>query len=236
MIGDFDLIGAYWGLLEQSVCCRMGDQLCCIGSVLLPVSGFPLHNHRSSAHTIVISFSDFARPPTFSSPAISPSPCARVQSWQQRLTEAQVAFHGQTHAGDAAARASCHLENVNEDAQLSGVIVHPLHEGRCLVGRSSAPPPADYAHKIALGGASIQDEHAVLHRMGRAVTLYPLPGAQVVLNGQRLAAPAALQDADRIVLAPNQVRVWEPGAMVRAKVECPSLNESTPVPRPYHRV
>ena len=131
-------------------------------------------------------------------------------SWKERLANSKA------RGGDAAAAAAshagdCYFQNINEDPQLSGVILQGIKAGGTLISRQSADKggkgalPEGIKHQMALGGLSIQAQHAVLERRKDEVVLEPVGNAQVIVNGKRLLQPQRLLHNDRVVLAPNHI-------------------------------
>eukprot|EP00047_Mylnosiga_fluctuans_P022633 m.123624 g.123624 ORF g.123624 m.123624 type:complete len:1017 (-) comp9331_c1_seq4:1455-4505(-) len=153
------------------------------------------------------------------------------KTWEQRLAEAraqweaEVSFLGVDRRQDARLATNPYLSNVNEDAQLSGIIKHVVEEGRTLIGRSAGPSDtirsqsarqADLRHSLQLNGLSVQPEHAILSRTGDMVSLQSLGAAQVFINGRKAEGVVELQDEDRIMLAPNHIYVFTAAAKSRA--------------------
>ncbi|KAK7465940.1 hypothetical protein BaRGS_00037478 [Batillaria attramentaria] len=67
-----------------------------------------------------------------------------------------------------------------KDPSLTAMIVHFCREGTSKVGNKKASPPPE----ILLNGLSIQPQHAVVTNKKGTVTLKPLQGAKVLVNGQ----------------------------------------------------
>eukprot|EP00038_Savillea_parva_P020125 m.30478 g.30478 ORF g.30478 m.30478 type:complete len:1046 (+) comp4713_c0_seq1:156-3293(+) len=133
-------------------------------------------------------------------------------TWEERLKEAEKHWKADVGATMSSKRSDgAHLENINEDPQLSGVIIHPIEEGRSLVTRNkdatTQDPPRGIKHFIVMGGLSIQSHHAVFSRHGNRITLTPNEDgtAQVLVNGKRLLKKTTLVHNDRIVMAPNHL-------------------------------
>lgn len=141
------------------------------------------------------------------------------QSWEQRLEQARVEWE-QNHTAVSMLEHRLEIEpflqNVNEDAQLSGMIRYIIEEGRTLVGRvprraedqDEESLPEGFDMKISLSGASIHPQHAVFTRKGGQVVLEAIRGASVLVNGQRIVTETVLRHQDRIILAPNHYYIF----------------------------
>jgi len=145
-------------------------------------------------------------------------------SWTERLANSK-ARGGDAAAAATAAAGDCYFQNINEDPQLSGVILLGIKEGQTLVTRQMAdkakhpPLPQGFAHRMMLGGLSIQAEHAVIQRKKEVIILEPVGNAQVIVNGKRLLKSTQLQHNDRVVLAPNHLYKFVAPPSARTKDE-----------------
>ena len=87
-----------------------------------------------------------------------------------------------------------HFWNLNEDPQLTGMVVHLVKEGVHRIGNQKAMPPAD----IVINGLSIQGEHATLENEGdKIVTLTPGEKARILVNGEQITFKITLHHNDR---------------------------------------
>ncbi|XP_061671253.1 kinesin-like protein KIF28P [Syngnathoides biaculeatus] len=91
-----------------------------------------------------------------------------------------------------------YILNINEDAQLSGVVKLFIPEGEWDIGLSEGTP-----RSISIRGFGIQQRHAVLKNQERRVTLTPLPCSKVTVNGMPLSQTSQLQHLDRLILGSN---------------------------------
>uniref|UniRef100_A0A3P8RZ87 Si:rp71-84d9.1 n=1 Tax=Amphiprion percula TaxID=161767 RepID=A0A3P8RZ87_AMPPE len=81
-----------------------------------------------------------------------------------------------------------YILNINEDAQLSGVVKLFIQEGESI----SVSPYL-----------LIQERHAVFRNEQRRVTLKPLTGSNVIVNGNTVSQTTELQHLDRLILGSN---------------------------------
>ena len=89
-----------------------------------------------------------------------------------------------------------HFWNLNEDPQLTGMVVHLIKHGRHRIGNRKATPPPE----ILINGLSIQEEHAVVENEGGgAVTLTPGNKARILVNGEYVSFTVTLHHNDRWV-------------------------------------
>uniref|UniRef100_A0A914ZNN9 Kinesin-like protein n=2 Tax=Parascaris univalens TaxID=6257 RepID=A0A914ZNN9_PARUN len=153
------------------------------------------------------------------------------QTWQQRLDE-QRSKAIITIQSDILQRRSeePHLWNLNEDPALTDMIVYFIGKGEVKLGscfsfnfsplryfqellednnlfpgNKDAKPSAD----IQLNGLSIQPQHALfINKENKKVTLTPLQGAEVLVNGKPLHTETTLQSNDRIFFGGNHLYVF----------------------------
>uniref|UniRef100_A0A3Q1DD74 Kinesin motor domain-containing protein n=1 Tax=Amphiprion ocellaris TaxID=80972 RepID=A0A3Q1DD74_AMPOC len=88
-----------------------------------------------------------------------------------------------------------YILNINEDAQLSGVVKLFIQEGES----NSVSPYLS----ISIKGLGIQERHAVFRNEQRRVTLNPLTGSNVIVNGNTVSQTTELQHLDRLILGSN---------------------------------
>ncbi|XP_053488799.1 kinesin-like protein KIF28 [Ictalurus furcatus] len=91
-----------------------------------------------------------------------------------------------------------YMLNINEDAQLSGVIKLFIQEGDWDVGLADASPRA-----ISIRGLGIQERHAIFSNQQRRVTVTPLSGSKVTVNGTSISQTTELHHLDRVILGSN---------------------------------
>ncbi|XP_047677467.1 kinesin-like protein KIF28P [Tachysurus fulvidraco] len=91
-----------------------------------------------------------------------------------------------------------YMLNINEDAQLSGVIKLFIQEGDWDVGLADA----SLSH-ITIRGLGIQERHAIFSNQQRRVTITPMSGSKVTVNGASISRPTELHHLDRVILGSN---------------------------------
>ncbi|XP_056268670.1 kinesin-like protein KIF28P [Pseudoliparis swirei] len=91
-----------------------------------------------------------------------------------------------------------YILNINEDAQLSGVVKLFIQEGDWDIGLCDSSP-----RSICIRGLGIQERHAVFRNEQRRVTLTPLTGSKVTVNGNAVFQTTDLQHLDRLILGSN---------------------------------
>ncbi|XP_066569005.1 kinesin-like protein KIF14 [Amia ocellicauda] len=89
-----------------------------------------------------------------------------------------------------------YLVNLNEDPQLSEMLLYIIKEGQMKVGRLTAGSKYD----IQLTGALIAEQHCLLTNTNGNVTLTPVEDAKTYINGVHLTQPVTLHHGDRVVL------------------------------------
>ncbi|KAJ1913565.1 hypothetical protein IWQ60_009155 [Tieghemiomyces parasiticus] len=121
-----------------------------------------------------------------------------------------------------------HLVNLNEDPLMSECLIYNLKPGLTHVGRwaplapqanragdeggevigdadaSMAGVPTS-APEIKLTGKVIRNHHCHFENQDDTVTLYPQPGALVLVNGRRLEGPKRLRSGYRLIIGDNHV-------------------------------
>ncbi|XP_024151335.1 kinesin-like protein KIF28P [Oryzias melastigma] len=121
--------------------------------------------------------------------------------WEQHLQEALKDWE-QQYANITQERRMMQMHpyilNINEDAQLSGVVKLFIQEGEWEIGLSDSSP-----RSISIKGLGIQDRHALFRNEQRQVTLTPLAGAKVSVNGSAISQTTELQHLDRLILGSN---------------------------------
>ncbi|XP_062574589.1 kinesin-like protein KIF28P isoform X2 [Saccostrea cucullata] len=119
------------------------------------------------------------------------------KSWEQKLEEARKEWergHGVSleHEEEHTEwRTVPYFTNINEDSQLSGVVKLCIRQGETTFGRS-----ATATHSIR--GLGIQDQHAVIKNNGSKVTLEPVIGSKIYVNGIKLKSKEELPHLSRI--------------------------------------
>ncbi|KAM4743711.1 kinesin-like protein KIF28P [Anableps anableps] len=121
--------------------------------------------------------------------------------WEQHLQEALKDWE-QQYANITQERRMMqmypYILNINEDAQLSGVVKLFIQEGEWGIGLCDSSP-----RSISIKGLGIQENHAVFRNEQRRVTLTPLTGSKVIINGNAVYETTELQHLDRLILGSN---------------------------------
>ncbi|XP_037646950.1 kinesin-like protein KIF28P [Sebastes umbrosus] len=121
--------------------------------------------------------------------------------WEQHLQEALKDWE-QQYANITQERRMMQMHpyilNINEDAQLSGVVKLFIQEGEWDMGLSDSSP-----RSISIKGLGIQERHAVFRNEQRRVTLTPMAGSKVIINGNAVSEITELQHLDRLILGSN---------------------------------
>ncbi|XP_035992415.1 kinesin-like protein KIF28P [Fundulus heteroclitus] len=121
--------------------------------------------------------------------------------WEQHLQEALKDWE-QQYASITQERRMMqmypYILNINEDAQLSGVVKLFIQEGEWGIGLCDSS-----TRSIPIKGLGIQERHAVFRNEQRRVTLTPLTGSKVIVNGNTVYETTELQHLDRLILGSN---------------------------------
>ncbi|MCJ8737974.1 hypothetical protein PDJAM_G00030330 [Pangasius djambal] len=88
------------------------------------------------------------------------------------------------------------LVNLNEDPQLSEMLLYMIKEGQTKVGKLKS----ESAHDIQLSGALIADEHCVICNVNGTVSITPLENAKTFVNGNLVSEATILHHGDRVIL------------------------------------
>ncbi|NXK98535.1 KIF14 protein, partial [Formicarius rufipectus] len=88
------------------------------------------------------------------------------------------------------------LVNLNEDPQLSEVLLYMIQEGETTVGRCTP----NSKHDIQLSGVLIADDHCVIKNAVGTVSIIPLREAKTYVNGRCILDPTVLHHGDRVIL------------------------------------
>ncbi|XP_008113231.2 kinesin-like protein KIF14 isoform X1 [Anolis carolinensis] len=88
------------------------------------------------------------------------------------------------------------LVNLNEDPQLSEMLLYMIKEGQTTVGRCKP----NSRHDIQLSGILIADDHCIIKHVDGAVSIIPLEDAKTYVNGKCILGPTNLHHGDRIIL------------------------------------
>ncbi|NXW84754.1 KIF14 protein, partial [Alopecoenas beccarii] len=106
----------------------------------------------------------------------------------KELQKAGIAFKMDNHLPN--------LVNLNEDPQLSEVLLYMIKEGETTVGRYTP----NSKHDIQLSGVLIADDHCVIKNTDGKVSIIPLREAKTYVNGKCILDPTVLHHGDRVIL------------------------------------
>ncbi|XP_030616396.1 kinesin-like protein KIF14 [Delphinapterus leucas] len=88
------------------------------------------------------------------------------------------------------------LVNLNEDPQLSEILLYMIKEGTTTVGKYKPNSSRD----IQLSGVLIADEHCTINNFGGTVSIIPAGEAKTYVNGRLILEPTVLHHGDRVIL------------------------------------
>ncbi|XP_042557222.1 kinesin-like protein KIF14 [Dipodomys spectabilis] len=88
------------------------------------------------------------------------------------------------------------LVNLNEDPQLSEMLLYMIKEGTTTVGKCR--PHAN--HDIQLSGVLIADDHCTIKNLEGTVSVIPVGEAKTYVNGRHILQPTVLHHGDRVIL------------------------------------
>ncbi|XP_070602494.1 kinesin-like protein KIF14 isoform X2 [Erythrolamprus reginae] len=88
------------------------------------------------------------------------------------------------------------LVNLNEDPQLSEMLLYMIKEGETTVGKCKP----NSRHDIQLSGILIADDHCIIRHKDGIVSILPVGEAKTYVNGECISGSTLLQHGDRIIL------------------------------------
>ncbi|KAJ1173511.1 hypothetical protein NDU88_005343 [Pleurodeles waltl] len=88
------------------------------------------------------------------------------------------------------------LVNLNEDPQLSEMLLYMIKEGQTTVGKYN--PCSN--HEIQLSGVLIADDHCIINNFDGAVSIIPVGEAKTYVNGKHILELTELHHGDRVIL------------------------------------
>ncbi|XP_015492350.1 kinesin-like protein KIF14 [Parus major] len=127
----------------------------------------------------------------------------------KELQKAGIAFKMDNHLPN--------LVNLNEDPQLSEVLLYMIKEGETTVGRCTP----NSKHDIQLSGVLIANDHCVIKNTDGKVSIIPLREAKTYVNGKCILDPTILHHGDRVILGGDHYFRFNHPAEVQ-KVKTPS--------------
>ncbi|CAB1314346.1 unnamed protein product [Coregonus sp. 'balchen'] len=124
------------------------------------------------------------------------------RAWREKLEQAEKRKHEETkelpRAGVTFAvdNRLPNLVNLNEDPQLSEMLLYMIKEGQTKVGQHKS----ESAHDIQLSGALIADRHCVVSNVNGEVRVTPMENAKTFVNGNLVSDTTVLHHGDRVIL------------------------------------
>ncbi|XP_067893707.1 kinesin-like protein KIF14 isoform X2 [Heterodontus francisci] len=88
------------------------------------------------------------------------------------------------------------LVNLNEDPQISEMLLYMIKEGQTRVGKQRP----NSKHDIQLSGALIADDHCVIQNLSGTVSIAPIGDANTYVNGKLLTESIVLHHGDRVIM------------------------------------
>ncbi|XP_062971229.1 kinesin-like protein KIF14 [Cynocephalus volans] len=88
------------------------------------------------------------------------------------------------------------LVNLNEDPQLSEMLLYMIKEGTTTVGKYKP----NSGHDIQLSGVLIADDHCTIKNFGGTVSIVPVGEAKTYVNGKHILESTVLHHGDRVIL------------------------------------
>ncbi|NXO14896.1 KIF14 protein, partial [Oriolus oriolus] len=130
----------------------------------------------------------------------------------KELQKAGIAFKMDNHLPN--------LVNLNEDPQLSEVLLYMIKEGETTVGRCTP----NSKHDIQLSGVLIADDHCVIKNTAGKVCVIPLREAKTYVNGKCILDPTVLHHGDRVILGGDHYfRFNHPAEVQKFKTPCETM-------------
>ncbi|GAB1285487.1 Kinesin-like protein KIF14 [Apodemus speciosus] len=115
------------------------------------------------------------------------------------------------------------LVNLNEDPQLSEMLLYMVKEGVTTVGKCA--PNSN--HDIQLSGVLIADDHCTIRNFGGTVSIVPAGEAKTFVNGMHISEPTVLHHGDRVVLGGDHYFRFNHPVEVQKGKKTPSRNNLT---------
>lgn len=88
------------------------------------------------------------------------------------------------------------LVNLNEDPQLSEMLLYMIKEGMTTVGKYKP----NSSHDIQLSGVLIADDHCTIKNFDGIVSIIPIGEAKTYINGKHILESTVLHHGDRVIL------------------------------------
>ncbi|KAI3368680.1 hypothetical protein L3Q82_025675 [Scortum barcoo] len=124
------------------------------------------------------------------------------RAWKERLEQAEIHKREESKELQKAGETFKvdnrlpNLVNLNEDPQLSEMLLYMIKEGRTTVGKLKS----ESSHDIQLTGALIADQHCVIINTQGTVSITPMENAKTFVNGNLISDSTVLHHGDRVIL------------------------------------
>ncbi|KAM4738851.1 kinesin-like protein KIF14 [Anableps anableps] len=124
------------------------------------------------------------------------------RAWREKLEQAEIRKREETKELQKAGvtfkvdNRLPNLVNLNEDPQLSEMLLYMIKEGRTTVGKLKP----DSSHDIQLTGTLIADRHCVISNIHNTVSIIPMDSAKTFVNGNLISESTVLHHGDRVIL------------------------------------
>ncbi|MEQ2217841.1 Kinesin-like protein kif14, partial [Xenoophorus captivus] len=124
------------------------------------------------------------------------------RAWREKLEQAEIRKREETKELQKAGvtfkvdNRLPNLVNLNEDPQLSEMLLYMIKEGRTTVGKLKP----DSSHDIQLTGTLIADRHCVISNINDTVSIIPMDNAKTFVNGNLISESTVLHHGDRVIL------------------------------------
>uniref|UniRef100_A0A4W6D6W3 Kinesin-like protein KIF14 n=1 Tax=Lates calcarifer TaxID=8187 RepID=A0A4W6D6W3_LATCA len=124
------------------------------------------------------------------------------RAWREKLEQAEIRKREETKELQKAGvtfkvdNRLPNLVNLNEDPQLSEMLLYMIKEGQTTVGKLKSGS----SHDIQLTGALIADQHCVITNIHGTVSITPMESAKTFVNGNLISDSTVLHHGDRVIL------------------------------------
>uniref|UniRef100_A0A665X0C8 Kinesin-like protein KIF14 n=1 Tax=Echeneis naucrates TaxID=173247 RepID=A0A665X0C8_ECHNA len=124
------------------------------------------------------------------------------RAWKEKLEQAEIRKREETKELQKAGvtfkvdNRLPNLVNLNEDPQLSEMLLYMIKQGQTTVGKLKS----GHIHDIQLTGALIADQHCVITNIHGTVSITPLENAKTFVNGNLISDSTVLHHGDRVIL------------------------------------
>nr|XP_057929608.1 kinesin-like protein KIF14 [Doryrhamphus excisus] len=124
------------------------------------------------------------------------------RAWREKLEQAEIRKREETRELQKSGvtfkvdNRLPNLVNLNEDPQLSEMLLYMIKEGRTAIGKLKS----DSFHDIQLTGALIADQHCILTNTRGTVSITPMENAKTFVNGNLISKSTVLHHGDRVIL------------------------------------